>query len=170
MSGNKARPGAYGRELGDVELPRGGTATFLKPRMTRHHDLIAAAPTFTEAIRKARQRALRVAYEDRLQSLMVEDERDEKEIAFCEKMIARLTEMAGEAEPVEAVAPSEEVAAVAEYLAEHTKDLRGIPEYDWREMDEDQRVEFWDLIGPGLGTVLSRVLAMVQDLSRPEAD
>lgn len=42
--------------------------------------------------------------------------------------------------------PSSEVISMCAFLGEVTRDIRGFPEqYDWREMDEGKRTDFFDL-------------------------
>lgn len=41
--------------------------------------------------------------------------------------------------------PSPEVIGVCAFLAEVTKDVEGFPGYEWESMDEEKRVDFFDL-------------------------
>lgn len=168
-----AKPGAYSRLLGDIPLPRGGVAVFDKPRGTRHHQMLSDASGFIDAITLATNRARLRSFRAHRKVLAagmaaLPEERREAQrgtIQWCDTAIASLEgEVCGDGDVEVTVAPSE-VRAVCEYLAEHTKRLKGVDDVPWDAYGPDERVEFYDLLGPDIGTVLAAVITALNELS-----
>jgi len=170
----KAQPGAYSRRLGEIPLPLGGVAIFNKPRATRHHELLTGAKGFVSAITLATNRARLRAFKAHRVVLasglgdLTEDKFDAQQstITWCDTAIAALEESVCAEGDVEASVSPAEVAAVCVYLAEHTLRLEGVDDVDWGELTEEARVDFYELLGPDVGTVLAHVIAAMNDLHK----